>query len=241
MASSQAGTSFKNTESGMPVRERIFLLLAAVFISALVMANIIGISKFVNILGLKIPVGVLPYPATFLATDLISELYGRKRANFVVFVGFVASIFIIVMVTLGQIAPTASITGDPGLYEGIYGYMIRGTLASMAAYLTAQFVDVQLFHFWKRLTRGRHLWLRNNASTMTSQLVDSSAVILFTFWGSMGALEMIQTIFYSYIFKFFAALLDTPLAYLGRYLLSSYVDGEQADAEKVSQNFQTIE
>ena len=199
------------------------MLLAAVFLSALVMANIIGVSKFVNLFGLIIPVGVLPYPATFLATDLISELYGRKRANFVVFAGFIVSIFIIIMVTLGHFVPMAGITEKPELYEGIYGYMVRGTLASMAAYLTAQFVDVQLFHFWKRVTRGKHLWLRNNASTMTSQLVDSTAVIVFTFWGSMGILEMAQTIFYAYIFKFFAALLDTPLAYLGRYLITNYI------------------
>ncbi|MCF7804501.1 MAG: queuosine precursor transporter [Candidatus Marinimicrobia bacterium] len=198
------------------------------------MANIIGVSKFVNIFGLIIPVGVLPYPATFLATDLISEVYGRKRANFVVFIGFIASIFIIIMVTAGHFAPMASITEDPGLYEGIYGYMVRGTLASMAAYLTAQFVDVQLFHFWKRLTKGKHLWLRNNASTMTSQLVDSTAVIVFTFWGSMGIMEMIQTIFYAYIFKFFAALLDTPLAYLGRYLINKYIMGRSPEPAEVS-------
>ncbi|MBS1271838.1 MAG: Queuosine precursor transporter [Candidatus Marinimicrobia bacterium] len=214
---------YTHSEPPFPASEKLFLLLASVFIGALVMANILGVSKFVNLFGLIIPVGVLPYPATFLATDLISEVYGRKRANFVVFIGFVISIFIIVMVTAGHFAPMASITADPELYEGIYGYMVRGTLASMAAYLTAQFVDVQLFHFWKRLTKGKHLWLRNNASTMTSQLVDSTAVIVFTFWGSMGIGEMAQTIFFAYIFKFFAALLDTPLAYLGRYLINKHI------------------
>jgi len=213
----------------MPAAEKLFLLLAALFIGALVMANIIGISKFVNLFGLIIPVGVLPYPVTFLATDLISEMYGKKRANYVVFIGFIVSIFIIVMVTLGQFAPMAGITAHPELYSDVYGYMVRGTLASMAAYLAAQFIDVQLFHFWKKVTRGKHLWLRNNASTMTSQLVDSTAVIVLTFWGSMGIMEMVQTIFFAYIFKFFAALIDTPFAYLGRHILQKYVTNPDAD------------
>ena len=103
-------------EPAMPSSEKLFLLLASVFIGALVMANIIGISKFVNLFGLIIPVGVLPYPATFLATDLISEMYGRKRANYVVLVGFIVNIFIIAMVTLGEYAPMAEITPDPELY-----------------------------------------------------------------------------------------------------------------------------
>jgi len=220
---------FKLEEPAMPVSEKLFLLLAALFIGALVMANIIGISKFVNLFGLIIPVGVLPYPITFLATDLISEMYGRKRANYVVLVGFIVNVFIILMVTIGEYAPIADITAQPDLYSNVYGYMVRGTAASMVAYLTAQFIDVQLFHFWKRVTKGKHLWLRNNASTMTSQLVDSTAVIVLTFWGSMGVIEIIQTIFFSYIFKFFAALLDTPFAYLGRFFLGKYVTEPEED------------
>lgn len=233
---SKSGEYYEPADQGIPPKEKLFIVLAGIFIGALVMANIIGITKFVNLFGLIIPVGVLPYPATFLATDLISEIYGRKRANYVVFTGFVISVFILLMVTFGYYAPMATVTENPDLYEGIYGYMVRGTAASMAAYLTAQFIDVQLFHFWKKITRGKHLWLRNNFSTMTSQLVDSSAVIILTFWGSMGVVEIIQTIFYSYIFKFFAAALDTPLAYLGRYLIRKHIiqDSELVGAVEVT-------
>lgn len=210
-------------DPGVPADEKLFIILAGIFISALVMANIIGITKFVNLFGLIIPVGVLPYPATFLATDLISEIYGKKRANFVVLTGFIVSVFILLMVTFGHFAPMADVTQQPELYEGIFGYMVRGTAASMVAYIAAQFIDVHLFHFWKRLTKGKHLWLRNNFSTMTSQLVDSTAVIVLTFYGTMGGWEIVQTIFYSYIFKFMAAALDTPLAYIGRYLIQKHI------------------
>ncbi len=193
------------------------------------MANLIGITKIFTFFGIGIPVGIIPYPVTFIATDLVSELYGRKRANFLVWVGFIMSMFMLLVMTIGAYVPAYQPWFDSIMasdnphavdtFDTVYGYMIRGTFASMIAYLIAQLTDVRLFHFWKDLTKGKHLWLRNNASTMVSQIVDTVAVMLITFVGIMSMEEIIKLIIAGYLFKATFALIDTPLIYAAvRYL-----------------------
>jgi len=184
-------------------RERVFLVLAGLFIGSMTMLNILGVSRFLDMsftaFGLRIPftlaVGVLPYPVTFLCTDFISELYGRRRANHVVLVGLLLNAWVVAFLWLGGILPPVPELGanglpDPGAYDYAFFRVrqltIGAVFASMVAYLAAQLVDVQLFHFWKRLTHGRHLWLRNNGSTLVSQLVDSFAVITVTHYWANG-------------------------------------------------------
>lgn len=235
----------------MAQRDTLFLSLAGVFITALVLGNVIGTTKFVtlftidmpgwlqaitptivrdgNIYTMSVPVGVLAYPVTFLATDLISELFGRKKAQLVVWVGFFLNFFMLLVMSVGHWLPnTGGVSGGLPLFEGVYEFMVGNTIASMIAYLTAQTVDVRLFHFWKNLTGGKHLWLRNNASTMFSQLVDSTAILSILYLaGNLGEnvnsiATLIILIINSYLFKFFFALFDTPLFYLGVRFLKHY-------------------
>ncbi|SMO97859.1 queuosine precursor transporter [Gracilimonas mengyeensis] len=232
-------------------RDILFLSLAGVFLTSLVMGNIIGTTKFVTLFSLhlpdwlkaitpslvrtgdlyimSVPVGVLAYPFTFLATDLISELFGRKKAQLVVWVGFFANFFMLFVMSVGHWLPnTGGVSGGIQLFEGVYEFMVGNVIASMIAYLTAQTVDVRLFHFWKNLTDGKHLWLRNNASTMFSQLVDSTAILTILYVaGNLGdnvssISALIILILNSYLFKFFFALFDTPLFYLGVKFLKHY-------------------
>lgn len=235
----------------MAQRDALFLSLAGVFITALVLGNVIGTTKFVtlftidmpgwlqaitptivregNIYTMSVPVGVLAYPVTFLATDLISELFGRKKAQLVVWVGFFLNFFMLLVMSVGHWLPnTGGVSGGIQLFEGVYEFMVGNTIASMIAYLTAQTIDVRLFHFWKNLTGGKHLWLRNNASTMFSQLVDSTAILTILYLaGNLGdnvnsVATLIILILNSYLFKFFFALFDTPLFYLGVRFLRHY-------------------
>ncbi len=223
-------------------RERVFLVLAGLFLGTLAMLNILGITRFIKLFELDldpstpgatvfaVAVGVLPYPVTFLCTDFISELYGRKRANFVVLVGLLLNIWVVAVLWLGGVLPgfeaidpaTGEIARDaagrlPVFFE-VRALAFGAVTASMVAYLAAQFIDVQVFHFWKWLTRGRHLWLRNNGSTLVSQLVDTVAVILITHFyahalpiDTDAALwpQLLAFIATGYAFKFVAALLDT--------------------------------
>ena len=242
-------------------RERVFLVLAGLFLGTLAMLNILGITRFIKLweigegedkLVFAVAVGVLPYPVTFLCTDFISELYGRARANFVVLVGLMLNAWVVFILWLGaQLpgftaldpvtgmppAPTFSPEAGKYLETGWTFFQLKNlafgaVTASMIAYLAAQFCDVYLYHFWKRLTKGKHLWLRNNGSTLVSQLVDTVAVILIThfiaralpidaakpLWPQLGL--FIAT---GYAFKFVAALLDTIPFYLGVGWLSRYL------------------
>jgi uncharacterized PurR-regulated membrane protein YhhQ (DUF165 family) len=232
-------------------RERVFLVLAGVFLSAMTLLNVIGITKFVQLGPLAVAVGVLPYPITFLCTDLISELYGKSRANFLVTVGLFINGFILLVMTAGQFATSVdpanmppwqilqlaqpiplpsgdSLEGNVELFTVMYAMTSGAVTASMAAYITAQYCDVQLFHFWKRVTKGKHLWLRNNFSTLLSQLVDSVMVVTVTFGavflrGEMAFQTLLVLVASNYGFKAAVALLDTiPLyilvARLRRYL-----------------------
>ncbi len=235
-------------------RERVFLVFAGLFLGTLAMLNILGISRFIKLaevttgggatLTFAIAVGVLPYPITFLCTDFISEFYGRKRANFVVFVGLLLNIWVILVMWLGGILPgfesidpaTGEILRDgagrlPVFFE-IRALTFGAVTASMLAYMAAQFCDVYVFHFWKRVTKGRLLWVRNNGSTMVSQLVDTTAVILITHYYAHAlpidprqpvGRQLALFIATGYAFKFLVAALDTVPFYIGVRYLSRYL------------------
>lgn len=237
-------------------RERVFLVLSGLFLGSMAMLNILGITRFLDlgftIGGLYVPaplaIGVLPYPITFLCTDLISELWGRRRASALVWVGFGVNLWLALILWIGGLLPgfdqpVVDAAGRLPLFFEIRRLTLGAIAASMVAYLAAQLCDVHLFHFWKRLTGGRHLWLRNNGSTMVSQLVDTVAVITITHYYA-GALpvdpaapigrQLIGFIVAGYVFKFLAAAADTLPFYLATAWLRRYLGLEgmaTADAE----------
>ena len=233
-------------------RERVFLVLAGFFLCAMTMLNIIGITRFIQLGPMALAVGVLPYPLTFLCTDLISELYGRARANFMVTVGLGLNFFILGTMWLGNAMPSvgpenqppwqliqlaedvalpngSSVTGSVELFTLLYSTTTGAVMASMVAYIAAQYCDVYIFHFLKRLTKGKHLWLRNNGSTIISQGVDSFMVITATFGaqflaGAMSAGAMLVLMVSNYLFKLSVALADTLPFYMGVHYLSRYLE-----------------
>jgi len=215
-------------------KEQFYIVLSGIFIASLVTCNLIA-NKFVSVdLGFKVFIvsaGILPYPLTFLVTDLISELYGQKKANLVVFSGFVASMFVLLFLWLGGQfnAIPSSIVGD-AIYDSVFQNAWRLIAASMIAYLFAQFIDVKIFHFWKRLTNGKHLWLRNNGSTIASQLVDTTLVIMILFVGVWDSDQIISAIIDGWLFKMFMAFIDTPIIYGIIHLLKGKI--EIADHEE---------
>jgi len=223
-------------------RETVFLLLTGLFVAALVACNLVA-NKFVSVdlgfLGFNTPfllsAGVLPYPVTFLITDILSEIYGRKRANQVVLTGFAASLFVLGILALGgQFNAIDGSPVDDETYQRVFGNAWRVIFASMTAYLVAQLVDIRLFHFWKDLTRGRHLWLRNNASTILSQLVDTTLVVCVLFVGARSDDEILGLIIDGWTFKMLVALVDTPLFYLLVHLFRRHVPEDPAPRSAIS-------
>ena len=209
-------------------KDQLYLVLSGIFIASLVTCNLIA-NKFVTVdLGFKVFIvsaGILPYPLTFLVTDLISELYGQRKANLVVFSGFIASLFVLLFLWLGgqfNSIPDSLVSDE--IYNSVFQNAWRLIAGSMIAYLFAQFVDVRIFHFWKKLTDGKHLWLRNNGSTIASQLVDTTLVICILFLGVWNTDQILSAIIDGWIFKMLMALLDTPIIYGIIYLLREKID-----------------
>ena len=198
----------------------LFLILSGLFIAALVCCNLIFQKFFIwspfGIYTFEISAGIIPYPITFLVTDIISEIYGRKKANSVVLSGLFASIFVlgIVMVANNVQATEWSPVNDT-TFSNVFGLTGIAVGASMLAYLLAQFIDIRVFHFWKKLTNGKHLWLRNNASTFSSQLVDTATVLLLLcFAGGIAWDKFWVLLLNGFLFKVIMALIDTPILYL---------------------------
>ncbi len=210
----------------LELARRIYLFLASLFIAALVTCNIIA-NKFISVdlwlfgswKTFTISVGILPYPITFLITDILSEVYGRKRTNEVVLAGFGVSVFVLFILWLGHVFP--AIPNSPvqdDAFDNVFQNSWRVIMASMVAYLSAQFLDIRMFHFWKRLTNGRMLWVRNNFSTLASQLVDTFLVVTIIFIGSVGWQTIGGYVLDGWLFKIICAAIDTIFIYIAIWI-----------------------
>jgi uncharacterized integral membrane protein (TIGR00697 family) len=208
-------------------RDLAFLVLAGLFLGTMGMLNILGLTRFLQLgsIGswpIVVAVGALPYPVTFLCTDLISELWGEQKASQLVWVGLLLNGWIVLILWLGGVLPGLAGAPDATFFD-VRRLAFGGVGASMVAYLAAQFTDVRLFHFWKRFSGGKALWLRNNGSTLVSQLVDTTAVVLISHYANhvlpvrsdAPVLPQLAGFIASgYLFKAVAALADTVPFYL---------------------------
>lgn len=207
---------------------KIYLILAALFIASLVTSNLIFQKFFywypldITIFNTKlfeVSVGLLPYPITFLITDILSEIYGKRKANEVVIAGIFASFFSLLIIYISKEVPATNWSPvNDGIFVDVFGAAPLAVLASMLAYLFAQFIDIKVYHFWKQLTKGKHLWLRNNFSTFSSQIIDTLTVLLLLCsFGIIDWKNFLGLLISGVIFKMMVALLDTPLLYLVVY------------------------
>ena len=218
------------TEKDKKVAYKIYLYLGALFITSLVVSNLIFQKFFywrpfgdVTVFGsslFEISVGILPYPLTFLITDLISEVYGKKKANQIVTAGIFASFFSMGIILLAEMAPAIPASPiDDELFRKVFALSPIAVLASMIAYLCAQYVDIAIYHFWKRITKGRYLWLRNNFSTFLSQFIDTFTVVgLLCVFGVLPWSLFTGLVISGFLFKVFIALIDTPFLYFFVYI-----------------------
>ena len=198
---------------------------------AIIIANI-QVMKTIQIFGFVTALGNIIYGTTFLVTDILSENYGKKEAKKAVWIGFfmLISVTIIMQICLLFI-PHETDTLSPALQQ-IFGLLPRITIASLTAYALSQTHDVWAFHFWKTLFKGKHLWLRNNFSTMTSQLIDNIVFTWIAFVGFFGLFGwqqvfsweiIIQIFLVSYVMKWIVAVFDTPFVYLSKVIKKRYL------------------
>jgi uncharacterized integral membrane protein (TIGR00697 family) len=213
----------------LDARTRLFIVLAGIFCTSLVVGDIIG-GKLIEtqIFGTKftLTVGMIPFPITFLLTDVLNEFYGKKHARFVTLLGFGMAALAYAFIFVAGAIPIAEMTRAPGwtgvtdaTFDNVFLGSQRMILASMVAYIIAQFVDIGVFHALKRLTTNRFLWLRATGSTAVSQLIDTIAITFVAWWGVLGIDQILTMIRSSYSLKILIAIGLTPLVYLCHALL----------------------
>ncbi len=240
------------TVRGMSLAEGLYAGLTALFCVVLVLTNIVGVKLFELFPDgrpgwmpgsgpLALTTGIITYPVTFLCTDLVAEIWGRRRAQLMVWLGFGLSLAMLGIVQVAKALPPSDIWAIEGELDAAamqhafvvtFQFPAELLFASMLAYLTAQLFDVHLYHFWWRVTRGRHMWIRNNGSTWISQLVDTCVVngIFLPLAFGMGFGEVVEVIVAVYLCKLVLAALDTPVIYLGRFLLRKALGLQHEDA-----------
>lgn len=187
-------------------------LLNCLFIVTLIVANIAA-SKVVSFWGLVVPAAIVGYPLTFLITDVIGELWGKEEASKTVKRGIICQLLSLVLIGLAILLPIAPFAADfQESFQSTLSQSFRVVAASLTAYLIAQFNDVYIFHTLKDKMNGKHKWVRNNLSTMVSQMLDTAIFITIAFIGTVP--NILTMIISQYIVKFVFALLDTPFFYL---------------------------
>lgn len=185
----------------------------------LILCNI-QVLKTIELFGMTTTLGNILYASVFLSTDMLSEFYGKKEAKKAVYLGFVVLVMAVVYMQLAlMFTPAADDFAQPHL-EAIFGFLPRIALGSMAAYIVSQLNDVYIFHLLKDKMGERHLWLRNNASTLFSQFLDSSVFCFVALWGLFPFDVWVEILFTTYLFKVIVAVMDTPFLYMARRLHS---------------------
>jgi uncharacterized integral membrane protein (TIGR00697 family) len=201
----------------MDQTEKKTQILLGVFVSTMVLVNIIG-TKITTIFGFRVSFGIFLFPILFLVTDIVGEVHGRKRAQFFVRLSSAILVFMFLMVLLSiKMAPNPTWDLQPE-YAAVLGSSLRMTLASVLSFFISQSFDVAAFDFWRTRTGGKHLWLRNNLSTMSSQFIDTTIFMFLAFYqiSPKFTVPVIFSMIIPYwLFKVAFAFLDTPLCYLG--------------------------
>ncbi|MDD2440100.1 MAG: queuosine precursor transporter [Methanosarcinaceae archaeon] len=192
-------------------------LLLAVFVSSLLLGNLLG-SKVISFFGFVSSVGIFSYPLTFLITDIIEEVRGREVSKMFLHSGLIALCISALFVFISTNFPPAAFYQGNEAYKSVFSNSLRVILASIIAFLAAQSHDLWAFNFWKQKTGGKYLWLRNNLSTIFSQLIDSLVFMFIAFYHQtpeFTSYRIFQMILPYWAIKIFFALLDTPFVYLG--------------------------
>ncbi len=196
--------------------------LVAAIVLAILLANLQG-PKLTVILGMETSLGVIFYSSIFFATDLLGEKHGRAVANQAVLLGFGVSVIIVLMMSVSLLylpstRPKSAVFSSDvhAAFSRILDFSPRFVFGSLLAYLISQSFDVWFFHRVKEWTQGKHLWLRNNLSTITSQALDTVLYAVIVWWGIFDLVYAFQLALAKYVFKIFIAVFDTPFIYWAR-------------------------
>lgn len=215
----------------MSKRQKLYTVLASIFLTALILAEITG-SKLIQSaitenLVFTMTMGVIPFPVTFLVTDIVNEYYGKPGIRFITFLGMFMIAFTYAVLFIDMSIPAVSFSPvTDEAFNSVFGQSNRIILGSITAYLIGQFIDVQIFHYIRKRTHEKLLWLRATGSTFVSQLIDSFVVLFIAFSGKIPYDQILNIGITNYVYKFFIAVALTPLIYLAHALIDRYLGDE---------------
>lgn len=198
---------------GGPLVSMWFVALTALFVTALITANIVAV-KIVEIGGLQIPAGTVTlFPLSYIFGDVLTEVYGFARARQVIWLGFGCNVIAVGAILITGVLPAADFWQDQAAYDTILGFTWRLLLASFAGYLVGEFINSIVLARLKLLTRGRWLWSRTISSTVLGQFFDTGIFILIAFAGVIPESELLRTFLTAWLVKVAYETLATPLTY----------------------------
>ncbi len=220
--------------------QRVYVVCASVFLTALVIAEATAGKFFtafdlpfaVTILGERfetvvMTAGVIAFPITFVATDVINEYFGRPGIRFVTYVGLAMVVFAFGLLQIALAVPTAPASPVPdAAFAAVFGTTTRVIAGSLVAYVVGQLLDIALFHRLRQWTGGRHLWLRATGSTLGSQFIDTLVVLSVAFWGQLSIATILAITLFNYAYKVVIAVAITPLVYAAHAAIDRYLGRE---------------
>ncbi len=210
-------------------KDIVYVILAGIFITNAVVAELIG-GKLINVFGVPMSVGILPWPIVFVTTDLINDYFGEKgvRKLSLITASLIAYTFVILFIAMRIPAMQGDKLVTNEQFNGVFGQSMWIIVGSITAFLVSQLIDVSIFHFVKNKTGGKMIWLRSTGSTIISQLFDSFIVLGIAFWmtGKMTTAVFIASAITGYLVKIIIAVILTPLIYLGHSIIEKYIHGK---------------
>jgi len=203
-------------------KDRFFVFLTALFVAALVTGDFVG-GKFFVVFGHSFSAGIVPFPLTFVLTDVVNEFYGTHGAKRITMAGLGAAVFVWAIITLSLKLPTSPDSPIPdAVFRSAFGTSSRLYVASLTAYVISQFLDISIFHALRRVTGHHMLWLRSTGSTVISQVIDSLSVSFVFLVGNRSMGFIVNNALHNYLGKLAMAILLTPLIYAGHGLFNRY-------------------
>ena len=178
----------------------------------------IQVLKIVELFGITTTLGNILYASIFLSTDLLAEFYGKKEAKKAIYIGFLTLFLMTVYIQITILFKPSAFDQSQIHLTGLFSLLPRVMVASLCAFTLSQMLDIQIFHALRNYTKKKHLWLRNNVSTLTSQLLDSLVFCFIAFYGLMPFNEWLEICISTYIIKALVAVIDTPFMYFAHYL-----------------------
>src|SRR4051812_8740484 len=178
----------------------LYVFVVALFVTDLLVSNVIAV-KTIQLGSVVLQAADLIFPVTYILGDILTEVYGYKRARKAIWIGFSCNLFAVLAISLGQYLPAQPDWHDQGAYDAILGSQWRIVAASFTAYLFGEFVNSYVLAKMKIWTEGKYLWTRTIGSTVVGQAFDTSIFLVLAFWGVMPTEVLISLIGFQWLFK----------------------------------------